>query len=75
MQQITVPNRDELWALLPYVRISYGDRTDIETDELRRVLGEVHWGEYITGYQQVTGRDISDEFKRRKLTCNQLMLG
>lgn len=53
---------EQLRALLPWVHIRYADNSIIEEDELRRVMHEANWEDFIAGYQQIAGRDISSLF-------------
>lgn len=55
-------NVEQLRAMLPLVGIDYGDNDRIDEEELRRVMGESLWGDFIDGYETVTGRDISNQF-------------
>lgn len=55
-------NFEQLRAMLPLVHIDYGDNDRVDEDELRRVMDESTWTDFITGYKQVTGRDIGGLF-------------
>ena len=53
-------NHEQLVALLPYVHIDYGNNDRIEDEELRRVMGEATWRDFIEGWLAVTGTDLFD---------------